>query len=204
MKPVPQRISVFISLTLYLAASMISSTSASADETSDLQVGDTLPSFSANDDEGGLWSSGDRIGGGKYLVVYFYPAAMTGGCTKQACAYRDHSSTLAELGIEVVGVSGDSVINLRYFRDAHGLNFTLLSDADGSIADKLGVPARGGESSITREVDGRNVVLSRSFTSSRWTFIFAPDGKLIYKDTEVAAAEDSKKVIDFLRQHGGE
>lgn len=125
-----------------------------------LAVGDKPPQFNANTHTGDLWQAEDRVGRGKYVVVYFYPAAMTGGCTKQACSYRDHAADLDGLDVEVIGISADPVNNLKLFRDAHQLNFTLLSDVNGFIARKFGVPVtKGGSFKTTR--DGKEVVLLR-------------------------------------------
>jgi peroxiredoxin Q/BCP len=66
--------------------------------------------------------------GKKVVVVYFYPAAMTGGCTKQACSFRDDKAVLEALDAIVIGISGDEVQSLQYFKEAHSLNFPLLSD----------------------------------------------------------------------------
>ena len=165
-----------------------------------LKVGDEAPLFNANDHLGDLWQASKVLKSGQFLVVYFYPAAMTGGCTKQACAYRDSSESLAEQGIHVVGVSGDSVKGLKYFRDANGLTFPLLSDVNGCIARRFGVPIRDG-GSIKRTVQGKEVTLDRSFTFARWTFIVDPSGKVIYKNTGVNAAQDTKTVLDFLKTH---
>jgi peroxiredoxin Q/BCP len=164
-----------------------------------LQAGDNAPGFVANDQDGNLWKFEDHLGKG-YLVVYFYPAAMTGGCTKQACSYRDQKSGLDNMQVEVVGISGDPVKNLKYFQEAQQLNFTLLSDVSGEIATKFGVPmGKGG--SITRTINGEEKTLARMVTPSRWTFVIDPQGKVVYKDAEVNAAEDSQKVIDFVRKH---
>ena len=76
--------------------------------------------------------------GKKVIVVYFYPADFTGGCTKEACAFRDEGKKLADKGIEVVGVSGDSAKNHEMFKKLHKLNFTLLADEDGSVAKAFG------------------------------------------------------------------
>jgi peroxiredoxin Q/BCP len=165
-----------------------------------LNVGDKAPSFNANDHLGNLWQSSKVLKSSQYLVVYFYPAAMTGGCTKQACAYRDSATPLKEEGIHVVGVSGDSVKGLKYFRDANGLNFPLLSDVNGYIAKLFGVPIRNG-GSIKRTVQGKEVTLERSYTFARWTFIVDPSGKIIYKNTGVSAAQDTKTVVDFIKAH---
>lgn len=162
-----------------------------------LEVGDKIPNFEAVADDGETWKSGNIVGK-KNLVVYFYPAAMTGGCTKQACAYRDAQEDLSSVDAEVVGISGDEVENLELFKRANNLNFTLLSDPDGEIARLFGVPVRDG-GSIEREVDGELHTLTRGLTTSRWTFIIDKQGKVVYKSTEVNAAEDSKAVLEALK-----
>ena len=163
-----------------------------------IKVGDKAPLFNANDHLGSLWQSSKVLKSGKFLVVYFYPAAMTGGCTKQACAYHDASVILEHDNIHVVGISADPVKNLKYFRDEHGLNFPLLSDVNGYIARKFGVPINDG-GIITRTIQGREITLERPFTFARWTFIVDPSGNVIYKNTGVNAAEDAKTVTDFLK-----
>lgn len=165
----------------------------------DLSLGDKVDAFSATDDNGKTWKSKKLIGK-KNLVVYFYPAAMTGGCTKQACAYRDSKEDLSSEDAEVIGVSGDEVQNIELFKRAHNLNFTLLSDPDGEIASIFGVPIKEGEKSIEREVDGKTFTLTRGITTARWTFIIDKQGTLVYKSTEVNAAEDSKAVLAVLKE----
>jgi len=165
---------------------------------SQIEVGEQSPQFSAKDDTNKLWKS-DDFTGKKTIVVYFYPAAMTGGCTKQACAFRDDKSKLNELDAIVVGISGDEVENLKYFKEAHNLNFPLLSDTDGSIAKKFGVLIKDG-GSIERNIDGINITLDRGVTASRWTFIIDKEGKIAYKNTDVNAEEDSKQTIDFIKK----
>ncbi len=163
-----------------------------------LKVGETVAQFSAVDDNGNPWALSDFLGK-KIIVIYFYPAAMTGGCTKQACSYRDELGSLEEYGVKVLGVSGDYPESLRYFRKAHNLNFTLLSDPEGKIATLFGVPLRdGGE--ITREVDGKQVVLKRGVTASRQTFVIGKDGKLIYVNQSVNAAADAQQVLELIEK----
>src|SRR5437867_7890967 len=110
----------------------------------DLKVGDAAPAFTAKDDAGKDWKSAEHIGK-KVVVVYFYPASFTGGCTKQACGFRDDSKALTEKGVEVVGVSGDTVRTQSLFKKEHKLPFTLLADEKGDLAKAFGVPtAKGG------------------------------------------------------------
>jgi peroxiredoxin Q/BCP len=168
-------------------------------QNSGLNVGDKAGKFEATADDGTIWKSKDIIGK-KNLVVYFYPAAMTGGWTKQACAYRDAQDDFSSVDAEVVGISGDEVKNLELFKRAHNLNFTLLSDPDGEIARLFGVSVTEGEKSIEREIDGTLHTLSRGLTTSRWTFIIDKKGKVIYKSTEVNAAEDSNAVLEVLKK----
>ena len=72
---------------------------------------------------------------GRSTVIYFYPAASTPGCTKQACDFRDSLASLKQAGYEVVGISPDTVGKLAKFADAEGLNFPLLSDDDHAVAE---------------------------------------------------------------------
>src|SRR6476469_5092558 len=95
-----------------------------------LEVGSKVPEFTATDDQGKEWKSSEHVG--KHpLVVYFYPADMTPGCTKQACSFRDDMAELKKLGVEVVGVSGDTPENHQIFKQAHNLNYTLLAEPKG-------------------------------------------------------------------------
>ena len=107
------------------------------------------------------------------------------------------------LDIKIVGISGDTSESLRFFQRANQLNFTLLSDPDGAIAKKYGVPVKQGQKSIKRTVDGKEVVLERSNTAARWTFIVDQQGKIIYRDTQVKAAEDLNQIIEFIQKTEG-
>jgi len=162
-----------------------------------VSLGEKVPNFAAVDQEGSKWVLNKQLKTARYLVIYFYPAAFTGGCTKQACAYRDQKGELEKLGAGVAGVSGDGQETLALFALEHGLNFTLLADEEGELADLFGVPRNEG-GMIQREIKGRNLDLTRGATIQRWTFILDEKGTLIYMDTEVNAGEDSSKVVAFL------
>ena len=164
---------------------------------SQVNLGDKVPNFSATDQDGSKWVLKKQLKSDNYLVVYFYPAAFTGGCTKQACSYRDQKGELEAVGAQVVGVSGDKAETLGLFALEHALNFTLLSDESGEIASTFGVPQNDG-GSISREIKGQTLDLERGTTIKRWTFILDQKGVLIYRDMEVNAVEDSNKVIEFL------
>ncbi len=162
-------------------------------------IGDSVPDFTTINDEGAEWKLSDHYRY-DYIVLYFYPAAFTGGCTKEACSYRDQNKDFENLNALVAGVSGDDYKNLAMFKKEHHLNFTLLSDPEGHIAEIFGVPfSEGG--SIQKDIDGQSVTLERSVTTSRWTVVVDGRGKLIYRDNKVNAAEDSKTVIQFLTTH---
>jgi peroxiredoxin Q/BCP len=166
-----------------------------------LSVGDNSPLFKAPADDGSTWDISKFLGN-KYIVVYFYPAAMTGGCTTQACSYRDHKDDLKAAGIEVVGVSGDKIENLRLFKQAENLNFTLLSDEKGDIAKVFGVPLSDG-GAIKRTVGGSEHELLRGVTAKRWTYVIGKDKKIIYKNAAVNAGKDTEEVLNFIKQQAG-
>jgi len=168
-----------------------------ADQPVDLKVGDPAPVFEAEDDKGKPWKAEDYLGK-KILVVYFYPADMTGGCTKQACGFRDDLSKLGDEGVEVIGVSGDSARNHQLFKKAHDLNFTLLADTEGKVADAFGVPVTREEKSVKATIDGKEEVLTRTVTAKRWTFVIGMDGKIASKNTSVVAADDSKAIMEVV------
>jgi len=165
----------------------------------ELNVGDKAPEFKTQADDGSNWDLKDNVGK-KFIVVYFYPAAMTGGCTKQACSYRDLKNEIASADAMVVGVSGDNVEGLKLFKKANDLNFTLLSDSKGDIAKKFGVPTREG-GTITREIDGQDFDLVRGVTASRWTFVIDKTGKIVYKNTEVDATKDTEQILEFIKNN---
>jgi peroxiredoxin Q/BCP len=96
-----------------------------------LSPGDTAPDFTLPDDKGGEVSLSSLRG--RKVIVYFYPAAMTPGCTTQACDFSDNINTLHQEGYEVLGISPDSPSKLAKFRAKDGLTITLLSDADRSV-----------------------------------------------------------------------
>lgn len=159
-----------------------------------LEVGAAAPVFTVKDDGGKDWKSADHFGK-KIVVVYFYPADLTGGCTKQACGFRDDMAKLQGEGVEVVGVSGDSVENHQLFKKDQKLNFALLADETGEVATKFGVPVEVAvKTTKVKTSDGQEVSLTRKATAKRWTFVIGQDGKIAYKNTMVAAADDSKAV----------
>ncbi len=179
-------------------ALVLSSAPIAADEPVKLSVGEKAPSFTAKDADGNTWSSQDVVGK-RLLVVYFYPAAFTGGCTKQACNYRDHLTDFKGMDAQVVAISGDEPETLKMFRKTHGLEFTLLADTDGSVARKFGVPVKQG-GSIKQTIDGQEVTLNRGVTAARWTFVIDKEGKIAYVNSQVDAANDGQAVLATLKE----
>lgn len=170
---------------------------ARAAEEVELKVGDPAPVFKSVDDEGKPWKSEDHVGK-KIVVVYFYPADCTGGCTKQAQGFRDDLKALTEKGVEVVGVSGDSVDNHKLFKKKESLNFTLLADEDGSVAKAFGVPVKVAEGQAKTVFEGKEVILTRKATAQRWTIVIGKDKKIMAIDKMVKAAEDSKAILKLV------
>lgn len=166
-----------------------------------LKIGDAAPSFESTGDDGKPFKSADVVGK-KVVVVYFYPADFTGGCTKQACAYRDDFKKLTDKGVEVIGVSGDTVKTHDLFKKEHKLPFTLLADDKGEVAKKFGVPYAVAPKTAKAKVDGKDLVLERGATIQRWTFVIGKDGKIAHIDNKVAAAEDSKKIAEVVEKLG--
>ena len=131
--------------------------------------------------------------------VYFYPADLTSVCTSQACSFRDQHAALEREGVKVVGISGDSVKTHKLFKKTHSLEFPLLSDSEGRVADRFGVPTRRG-GKITRVIDGRQQILTRGVTARRWTFVIGLDGRIVTRNTNVEPANDGRQVLNLVRQ----
>ncbi|MBB2991787.1 peroxiredoxin Q/BCP [Mycolicibacterium iranicum] len=105
-------------------------------QTPRLEAGDTAPAFSLPDADGNTVALSDYKG--RKVIVYFYPAASTPGCTKEACDFRDNLAELNDAGLDVIGISPDKPAKLAKFRDAENLTFPLLSDPDKSVLEAWG------------------------------------------------------------------
>ena len=115
-----------------------------------LEKGAPAPSFTLDDENGSPVSLADYSG--RKVIVYFYPAASTPGCTTEACDFRDNINSLKSAGYQVLGVSKDAPEALRAFKDEQGLNFPLLSDPDLAVHEAYG--AYGEKNSYGRIVTG--------------------------------------------------
>ncbi|MCU1576831.1 MAG: bacterioferritin comigratory-like protein [Leifsonia sp.] len=129
-----------------------------------LEEGDTAPAFTLPDQDGTPVSLGDFAG--QNVIVYFYPEAMTPGCTTEACDFRDNLNSLKAAGYQVLGLSRDAPAKLKKFQERDGLNFPLLSDPDLAVHNAYG--AYGEKSLYGKTVTG---VL-------RSTFVVNPEGTI--------------------------
>ncbi|HJU81593.1 MAG TPA: thioredoxin-dependent thiol peroxidase [Acidimicrobiia bacterium] len=120
--------------------------------------------FTLPDQDGQPYSSADHRG--RKLIVFFYPAAMTPGCTAEACDFRDNYAALSQAGYDLVGISPDAPAKNARFKEKEGLNFPLLSDTDHKVAEQFG--AWGPKMLYGKE----SVGLIRS------TFVIGADGEL--------------------------
>ncbi|MGA7097492.1 MAG: thioredoxin-dependent thiol peroxidase [Acidimicrobiia bacterium] len=120
--------------------------------------------FQLENQDGEIVSSDDFRG--KHLVMFFYPRAMTPGCTQESCDFRDSYSEFADAGYEIVGVSPDPPSRNAKFKEKEGLNFDLLSDEDTALAESLGA---WGDKKLYGKISKGLI---------RSTFVIGPDGKL--------------------------
>lgn len=149
-----------------------------------LDVGDRAPAFTLLDAHGKKVSLSQFKG--ERVILYFYPAAMTPGCTKQACDFRDNLKMLKKAGYVVIGVSPDKPEKLSKFVDHDDLNFTLLSDPDKKVMEKYG--AFGEKMMYGKKVTG--VIRS--------TFIIGTTGKIEVAMRNVKATGHVAKLMREL------
>ena len=151
-----------------------------------VNVGDTIDDFELPDETGTTRTLSELLADGP-IVLFFYPAALTPGCTAEACHFRDLAAEFAAAGARPVGISGDSVEKQQEFTGRHSLGMPLLSDADGTIRERFGVK-RGFSLAPTKRV----------------TFVIAEDRTVLeivrselrmhtHADRALAALRDRKK-----------
>ncbi|AOS44156.1 Putative peroxiredoxin bcp [Lacunisphaera limnophila] len=141
-----------------------------------LKVGDAAPVVSAVTDAGVTLNLGDVYTQHAYTVVWFYPKALTGGCTKQGCSLRDASAELTKHGAAVVGVSTDDVAAQKKFKETNNFPFPLLADTDKKVLKAFGQSAM--------------------MFASRECYVIK-GGKIVYKDTGVTD-QQAANVLAFL------
>ncbi|MEU0226902.1 peroxiredoxin [Streptomyces sp. NPDC006284] len=149
-------------------------------------VGDTVEDFALPDETGAPRRLSELLAGGP-VVLFFYPAALTPGCTAEACHFRDLAAEFAAAGARPVGVSGDGVERQREFAGRHTLGMPLLSDADGAVRELFGV-RRGFALAPTRRV----------------TFVIGQDRTVLeVVRSEVRMSAHADRALAALRAHRG-
>ena len=149
-----------------------------AETTKTPQAGDPAPKIQGVDQDGKTWKLDDVLGK-KVVLLYFYPKDDTPGCTKEACGFRDRIADLKKDNVEVVGVSFDSPDSHQKFISKYHLNFPLLADTDGKVADAYGVRMTGKD------------------MARRVSFLIGKDGKILHvtdtmnADTHLAEMKDA-------------
>ncbi|MCC4799018.1 thioredoxin-dependent thiol peroxidase [Enterovibrio norvegicus] len=151
-----------------------------------LTAGAAAPEFTLQDQNGEMVSLSQFKGKNKVLV-YFYPKAMTPGCTTQACSLRDSKSELEALNTVVLGLSPDPVKKLKGFEEKKALNFTLLSDEDHAVADAFGV--WGPKKFMGKEYDGIH----------RISFLIGEDGNVEHVFNKFKTKDHHDVVINYLK-----
>jgi thioredoxin-dependent peroxiredoxin len=155
---------------------------ASSEETNgQLKLGDPIPVVTSTDQDGKSVDLGQVAKSG-YTLVYFYPKAMSPGCTAQACSLRDSYKELQQKGVKVFGVSLDSVEAQKEFEQKDHLPFELLSDTDRKVTSAFGVP------------------LMKNAFATRQAYLFK-DGKLIWLDTKASTDKQAQDVLAALGSH---
>jgi peroxiredoxin Q/BCP len=153
---------------------------------SPLKAGDSAPKFSLLDQDGEEINLVDFQG--QRVLVYFYPKAMTPGCTVQACGLRDNMDALKKTGIEVLGISSDKPEKLAKFIEKELLNFTLLSDEDHQVAEQFGV--WGEKTFMGKTYDGIH----------RISFLIDANGKVEKVFDDFKTTNHHEIVLNYLQQ----
>jgi len=148
------------------------------------KAGDTAPAFAGQDQDGKTVKLAD-FAGKKIVLLYFYPKDFTGGCTKEACGFRDRMGDLQTNNVEVIGVSYDSAESHKKFIAEYNLNFTLLADTEGKIIEAY---------------DAKMPLLKMS---KRVSFLIGTDGKIVHVTDAMGAQvhfDEMKQAIAGLKK----
>ena len=149
-----------------------------------LSAGDPAPPFTLTADDGSVVSN-DSLAGSRY-VLYFYPKDDTPGCTAQACGLRDSWSRVTDTGLQLFGVSPDSVKSHARFREKHALPYRLLADDGHRLAEAYGVW-------VEKSFAGRTY-----YGNERSTFVIGPDGRIEHVLARVKPAEHVDQLVKAL------
>jgi len=149
-----------------------------------LAKGDPIEDFELPDETGTPRKLSDFLSSGP-VVLFFYPAAMTTGCTMESCHFRDLAKEFADAGATRVGISRDSVSKQKQFADKHSFGYPLLSDADGTIARRFGV---------------RRSLALGPLVTKRMTFVIGTDRRILdVIHNEVSMAAHADRALETLR-----
>lgn len=143
-----------------------------------LKIGDKAPAVSALTDDGKTLNLADVYKKNDYTLVWFYPRALTGGCTKQGCSLRDAAADLKKHGVAVVGVSNDPVEKQKEFKTVNNFSFPLLADTDQKVIKAFG------------QAGGR--------AAAREAYLIDRSGKVVYHD-EKQTEKQAENVLAFLK-----
>ena len=151
-----------------------------------MKQGDLVPDFSLPDQTGTPRTLTDLLDAGP-VVLFFYPAAFTPGCTAEACHFRDLASEFADIGATRVGISADSVSKQAEFAESKSFDYPLLSDEDGGVATAFGVK-RG--------------LLGKLAPVKRATFVIGTDRRVLDSySSEIRFEAHADKALEYLRAH---
>jgi peroxiredoxin Q/BCP len=151
-----------------------------------MQVGDVVEDFKLQDETGQMRALSELLANGA-VVLFFYPAAMTSGCTRESCHFRDLKSEFEAVGAQRVGISMDTVDKQKQFSDKHGFDYPLLADTDGTVAKQFGVK--------------RAISLLKT---KRSTFVIDTDRRVLgVISSEVNMNTHADKALELLRSRAG-
>jgi thioredoxin-dependent peroxiredoxin len=144
-----------------------------------LKVGDAAPVLSATIDDGSKLNLGEVYQANAYTLVWFYPKALTGGCTKQGCSLRDAAADLKKHGVAVIGVSTDTVEKQKEFKETNNFPFPLIADTDKKVIQAFGQ--------------------SGNLFAAREAYLINREGKVVYRD-ERQTDKQAEMVLAFLNK----
>ena len=147
-------------------------------------AGDQVDDFELPDETGTPRKLSEFLASGP-VVLFFYPAAMTRGCTVESCHFRDLAKEFADVGAQRVGISRDSVSKQQQFADKHGFGYPLLSDADGRVARQFGV---------------RRALALGPLVTKRMTFVIGPDRRVLEViHNEISMDAHADRALEVVR-----
>ncbi len=153
-----------------------------------LKIGDKMPEFKLANQEGEIINSKDLLKLKKKILIYFYPKDDTPGCTTEACGFRDFRFELQDKGVEILGISKDSVKAHKKFQEKYKLNFTLLSDESTEIIKKFGAWQE------------KSMYGKKYFGTARIYYLFSEKGivEKVYRKVSTKEHEHAKEILRYV------